>query len=221
MKKILLLEDDMSLGATLAERLARESYAVEWVKDLASGRKFVNSERFDLAVLDVGLPDGNGFEFAKEIRDHSLMPFIFVSARSGAEDRLMGYEIGAEEYIPKPFHLKELLLRVKHVLENHGVTPMVDRKGVRIDVEALKVERAGQIERLTLKEASMLKLLLDKAPKAVSRDEILNLVWGAGEFPSNRTVDNVVLRLRQVLGNEFEGAIESVRGLGYRWTLKD
>lgn len=218
MKKVLLLEDDQSLGATLSERLAREEYEVQWVKDLSSGRKALSAARFDLAILDVGLPDGSGFEWAKEIRGYSLMPFIFVSARSNAEDRLLGYEIGAEEYIPKPFHLKELLLRVRHVLENHGVTPVIDHKGVSIDVEGLRVVRGQQTEKLTLKEASLLKLLIDRAPKAVSRDEILENVWGANEYPSNRTVDNVVLRLRHVMGDEFEGAIESVRGLGYRWT---
>jgi two-component system, OmpR family, phosphate regulon response regulator PhoB len=219
MKKVLLLEDDQSLGATLSERLIREKYHVEWVKDLASARKAAEQSKFDLAILDVGLPDGSGFDWAKELRTQTLMPFIFVTARGSAEDRLKGYEIGAEEYIPKPFHLKELLMRVRHVLENHGVTPTIERENARIDVESLRVERAGKFESLTLKEASLLKLLIDRSPKAVSRDEILEAVWGEQEFPSNRTVDNVIVRLRQILGREFDGAIESVRGLGYRWVL--
>jgi len=217
MRPILLLEDDETLGATLSERLGREGYLVQWVKDLRSGQMALEKQRFDLAILDVGLPDGSGFDWAKAIRETSLLPFIFVTARSGAEDRLRGYEIGAEEFIPKPFHLKELLLRVRHVLENHSPSALVEVGSLNIDIDRMLVIGPSGQFRLTLKEATVLKILVGRSPKAVSRDEILDLVWGRDEFPTQRTVDNVILRLRQVLGPEHESLIESVRGVGYRW----
>lgn len=221
MKKVLLLEDDASLGATLSERLVKESYLVEWVRDIKSGRKAILNSNFDLAILDVGLADGSGFDLAKEIRAESLLPFIFVTAQADAEDRLKGYEIGAEEYIPKPFHLKELLLRVRHVLENHSFTPVIEMNGVKVDIDRMIVMKGKEVEKLNLKEATLLKLLIARTPKAVSRDEILDLIWGEDDFPSNRTIDNIILRLRQALGPSLGDCIESVRGLGYRWIFKE
>src|SRR5689334_221910 len=115
MKHLLLVEDDSSLGATLQERLEKEGYSVDWATTQNEAISFLKSRAPDLVILDVGLPDGSGFDLAKKIKSESLVPFIFVTAMTNAEYRLEGYEIGAEEYIPKPFHLKELLIRVKHV----------------------------------------------------------------------------------------------------------
>ncbi|HEX4924864.1 MAG TPA: response regulator, partial [Bdellovibrionales bacterium] len=118
MKHLLLVEDDPSLGATLQERLEKEGYSVAWAQSRAEAESAFARKPPDLVILDVGLPDGSGFDLAKLIKKKSVVPFIFVTAMTTAEYRLEGFEIGAEEYIPKPFHLKELLLRVKHVLDN-------------------------------------------------------------------------------------------------------
>lgn len=217
MKKLLLVEDDKSLGTTLSERLTKEELRVHWVTELRKARESIDKEKFDLIVLDVGLPDGSGFDLAREVREKSSVPFIFVTAQGAAEDRLRGYEIGAEEYIPKPFHLKELLLRIKHVLENHVQAPQLQVGDVLIDFASRTVSRESQEERLNLKEYMVLKLLVDKSPQALSRDDILNFVWGENEFPTNRTVDNVILRLRQILGDKVGQNIKSVRGVGYQW----
>jgi two-component system, OmpR family, phosphate regulon response regulator PhoB len=221
MKRVLLLEDDDGLGATLTERLTDEGYDVVWSKTLHGARSKM-SGHFDLAILDVGLPDGSGFDWAREMRSSSLTPFIFVTARSTAEDRLHGYELGADEYIPKPFHLRELLLRVRHVLENH-VTIKAFRVGdVMVDVTALTLTKGPVEERLTVKEAAFLQLLIARSPQAVSRDDVLNIVWGPSEAPSHRSVDNMVVRLRQMFGsNDTDGVIESVRGVGYRWIYSE
>lgn len=216
MKHLLLLEDDTSLGATLSERLVKESFKVDWCKSIAEARQKLKEGRYDLAILDVGLPDGSGFDLAKEIREKSLMPFIFVTALGSAEERLMGYEIGAEEYIPKPFHLKELILRVGHVLENHSFN--LHKFGdLELDLMALEVRHKDRVESLSFKEAALLKLLIERSPVPVSRDEILNNIWGEEEFPSNRTVDNIIVRIRQALGEVLGARIESVRGIGYKW----
>ncbi len=225
MKRLLLVEDDESLGATLQERLAKEGYAAEWARDLASARAKAKHSTFDLVVLDVGLPDGTGLEFAQELRAASNVPFIFVTARNSAEDRLLGYEIGAEEYIPKPFHLKELLLRVRHVLDNHPIessSPRGERKfivfGRTIDLDAMAVEAAdGKREFLAARDHRLLEFLIQSSPKVVSRDEILNEVWGEEKFPSSRTVDNAIVRLRQALGDREGTVIRSVRSVGYQW----
>lgn len=213
MTKILLVEDDSSLGATLHERLIKEGYDVHWTTSrkeaLAAGRERV----FDLYIFDVGLPDGDGFELAREI---GPKPLIFLTAQGDAESRLQGYDLGAEEYIPKPFHLRELLMRIRHVLENHR--PMVELKTKTglFNFDKLTFEKNGQSESVPVKDMQLLKLLIDRSPRVVSRDEALNALWGEDKFPSNRTVDNAILRLRTLLAEEA-ALIESVRGVGYRW----
>ena len=224
MKRLLLVEDDESLGATLQERLQKEGYAVDWATSLREARTKSAGDPYSLIILDVGLPDGTGTEFAKELRARSRVPFIFVTARNSAEDRLEGYELGAEEYIPKPFHLKELLLRVRHVLENHADSPATSapRKftclGKTIDLDAMAIESAdGKREFLAARDNRLLEFLIGVSPKVVSRDEILNEVWGEEKFPSTRTVDNAMVRLRQALGDRDGKVIRSVRSVGYQW----
>jgi DNA-binding response OmpR family regulator len=225
MKRLLLVEDDESLGATLQERLQKEGYTVDWATSLKQARAISVGDPFHLVILDVGLPDGTGTEFAKELRARSRVPFIFVTARNSAEDRLEGYEIGAEEYIPKPFHLKELLLRVRHVLENHTKDP-VSAAGARrlsvlgktIDLDAMAIESAdGKREFLAARDSRLLEFLIGVSPKVVSRDEILNEIWGEEKFPSTRTVDNAMVRLRQAIGDRDGKVIRSVRSVGYQW----
>lgn len=228
MKKLLLVEDDESLGATLQERLQKEGYTVEWARTIRDARARSEREAFGLVILDVGLPDGTGTEFAKELRKRAPTPFIFVTARNSAEDRLEGYEIGAEEYIPKPFHLKELLLRVKHVLEQHveasdGEAKLDKRRRIRclgrtIDLDAMAIESSdGKREFLAARDNRLLEFLIAAAPRVVSRDEILNEVWGEEKFPSSRTVDNAMVRLRQAIGDRDGSVIRSVRSVGYQW----
>lgn len=223
MRRLLLVEDDSSLGETLRERLEKEGYAVIWADSLETARVAVQSveARFDLILLDVDLPDGSGFDFAREVRGRLTTPFIFVTAMNSAEHRLEGYEIGADEYVPKPFHLKELLLRVRHVLETHPPEGegSVLRVGERsIDLTARSVTGPeGEVEFLPARDFELLKLLIESAPRVLSRDEILNVVWGEDKFPSTRTVDNAIVRLRQCLGDHEATVIRSVRGVGYQW----
>lgn len=221
MRKLLLVEDDASLGETLRERLEKESYQVSFAETLKDAQAHVSRQAFDLIILDVNLPDGSGFEFAREVKKNRSTPFIFVTAMNSAEHRLEGYEIGAEEFIPKPFHLKELLMRVRHVLDTH---PPVDAEtrlkiGEReIDFEARAVIMpGGEKEFLATRDFELLRLLIETAPAVVSRDEILNRIWGEDKFPSHRTVDNSIVRLRQSLGDTGSRLIRSVRGVGYQW----
>ena len=225
MKRLLLVEDDASLGETLRERLEREGYEVEWAESLGDAEKIAlasdaNHGGFDLIVLDVNLPDGSGFDFARRVRAKKPTPFIFVTAMNTAEHRLEGYEIGAEEYIPKPFHLKELLLRVRHVLETHEPTNsnrvLAGSRLIDLDARAV-ISAGGEREFLATRDFELLKLLIMSSPKVLSRDEILDQLWGEDQYPSHRTVDNSIVRLRQILGDDGGRMIRSVRGVGYQW----
>lgn len=212
--KLLLVEDDPSLGATLQERLLKESYQVDWAQSFAQAKKSLLEERYDLVLLDVTLPDGDGFALAKVVQEKT--PFLFMTAMSSAENRLAAYEMGAQEFIPKPFHLKELLLRVQHVLEAHQLPHEIIYSEGKLDLLRMTIVRKdGYTELLQPRDFQLLKLLIQVAPRVLSRDEILNKVWGEDKFPSNRTVDNAIVRLRQGLGSAE--LIRSVRGLGYQW----
>jgi two-component system, OmpR family, phosphate regulon response regulator PhoB len=215
MKRLLLVEDDPTLGLTLKERLSGEGYEVRWAASAADARSAFSEDGWDLVIFDVGLPDGSGFELAREWR--AKAPFLFVTALSDAEHRLRGFDLGAEEYIPKPFHLRELLLRVQHVLENHRRRRLLHFRGTEIDFEALTLRAPdGKVHRPAAKDFQLLTLLIERSPKVVSRDEILDTVWSTDHLGNQRTVDNSIVRLRGL----FPGAnpIRSVRGVGYQWT---
>lgn len=224
--KLLLVEDDKSLGSTLTERLVKEGYSVQWAETLRKAREKLSDSNPDLIILDVGLPDGSGFDFAKEVsQKNNKTPFLFLTALASAPDRLKGFELGAEEYIPKPFHLKELLLRVKHVLDSHrhihetlSNQKRLCFKGYKIDLESFIITTPQNEKiQLTARDSGLLNLLLTEKNRVVSRDEILDKLWGEDNFPTNRTIDNSIVRLRQAFGEFGQDAIKSIRGVGYRW----
>ena len=218
MKRLLLVEDDRSLGATLYERLSRESYDVSWVETQQRGLKKLDEGMWDLVILDIGLPDGSGFELARHIKDRTPLPVMFLTALGTAEHRLKGFEIGAEEFIPKPFHLRELLLRVKHVLENHSVRRQVPCNGrlIELDRRAI-VQPDGRREYPAVHDFDLLQLLITNTPRVISRNQVLDVVWGEDKLPNQRTIDNMIVRLRQSLGDTSSRYIRSVRGIGYQW----
>ena len=217
MSRVLLVEDDRSLGKTLAERLTKEGIDVEGVETLASGLAAAQ-QPWDLAIVDVMLPDGSGFDLAPEIRRRSLTPIMFMTALNSAESRLRGFELGADEYLPKPFHLKEFMLRVRHVLHTQPPRRTLHVGDIAIDWDAMAVDRpnADRVF-LQVRDCRVLQLLVESAPRALDRSEILDRAWGETEFPSQRTVDNAIVRLRQALGDEDGRLIRSVRGIGYQW----
>ncbi len=217
MARVLLVEDDRSLGTTLAERLAIEGLDVQWVETLESGRAAARQGGWDLAIVDVMLPDGSGFDLAPEIRRQSRTPIMFMTALNSAESRLTGFELGADEYLPKPFHLKEFLLRVQHVLTTQAPRRQLQVGALLIDWDAMSVARDGGREFLQLRDCRVLQMLVEAAPRAVSRSEILDRVWGEQEFPTQRTVDNAIVRLRQALDDHNGELIRSVRSVGYQW----
>ena len=166
--KLLLVEDDTSLATTLKERLTKEGYSICWVNTLSKARSELKSSTPNLIILDVGLPDGSGFDLAKELFEKNAnIPFLFLTALAGAPERLKGFELGAEEFIPKPFHLKELLLRVKHVLDAHRhVRDSLQNKflfhGYIIDFESYQIfTPEGETISLSARDSGLLQMLIN------------------------------------------------------------
>lgn len=219
MSSILLVEDDHSLGSTLRERLERDGYQIAWVRTKTEALALFEQQRFDLCILDISLPDGSGMDLARDIRMRSNAAFIFLTAMNTAEHRLEGYELGAEEFIPKPFFLKELLLRVQRVLgRSSSASELLRIGGLEIDFKQRSLRFPdGAVEFPPTKDFSLLKLLIDSAPAALSREEIREQIWGSDSKSTARTVDNSIMRLRQSLRRAEQDCIRSVRGVGYQW----
>lgn len=216
MSRLLVVEDDSSLGATLQERLQREGFDVAWTQSLSEARLALSSQRPEVIVLDVSLPDGSGFDLAREVRGQ--IPFLMMTALSSAENRLAGFELGAEEFVPKPFHFRELLLRLRHVLEHHKPHQEIRSGGFALVPESLQlVLPSGERRHLSVKDFSVLRMLVEASPRVVSRDAILNRIWGEDQFPSPRTVDNSIVRIRSEVGDPAGERIRTVRGVGYQW----
>jgi two-component system alkaline phosphatase synthesis response regulator PhoP len=227
--RLLLVEDERNVAETLTERLSAEGFQIKRADSVASARRAIAEADVELALLDVGLPDGNGFELAKLLRERAPgTAIVFLTAHATPEDRVRGLELGADDYIGKPFHFRELLLRINNCLKRAQDLQRVpgDIRGqVRIgralvDFERFSATVNGQSVALTHKECAVLRLLAERVGKAVSRDEILDRAWSADEFPTSRTVDNFIVRLRKLI--EADAAdprvIRSIRGVGYLLT---
>jgi DNA-binding response OmpR family regulator len=223
---LLLVEDDANVARTLAERFSSEGFAVTHAGGVAAARAALQRQHFQAAVLDVGLPDGDGFEVAKHLREVSPQTaMLFLTARGTPEDRIHGLELGADDYMTKPFAFRELLLRVQNMLKRARdlQSPATSGGPVRIgmatvDFARFTAQSGTSLHRLTHKECAVLQLLLERSGRAVSRDEILNRAWAQDEFPTERTVDNFILRLRRLVERDPANpqTIRSIRGVGYQ-----
>jgi len=226
--KILVLEDEENVGATLVERLQREGYQVDWAKSARQAEGYVMAGQYNLALVDVGLPDGDGFDVVENLnKKQENCAVIFLTAFGTAEQRILGLELGAEDYVVKPFHIKELLLRIRNALKRFSYSSSVPTevesqkillgKAV-ISLSKFEVESDGDVHSLTYTECTLLKFLIERRGKVVSRDEILNFVWAKEDDPTPRTIDNFILRLRRLIEEDPEHPqlIVTVRGVGYQ-----
>jgi DNA-binding response OmpR family regulator len=220
---ILLVEDDKSMGPTLKERLELENYSVYLASSLESARNSIQKKIPDLVILDLGLPDGSGFTLAEELTKlNNYPPFLFLTAMANAPERLKGYELGASEFIPKPFHLKELMIRITKVVnslpEKNEFLDQIDFNGYTINFLGYEIiSPKKEVTPLSARDCGLLKLLISEKHRVVSRDEILDKIWGEESFPTNRTIDNSIVRIRGALGEQGNSAIKSIRSVGYRW----
>lgn len=224
---ILLIEDNDLLGASLIDNLQMENFTVDWVQDGETGLNAAMKGVHDLIILDLSLPKLDGFEILSTVRKSHNTPVLILSAKSTVQDKIQGLELKADDYLTKPFHFKELLLRVQSVLRRSQPKEK-DLKRLKIgnanfDFDAQQVEIKGGVEKLTDKETRVLKLLLTYSNQVVAREKILDLVWGYNNYPSTRTIDNMIVKFRKWIEIDPTNPtiITSHRGIGYSLMLKE
>jgi two-component system alkaline phosphatase synthesis response regulator PhoP len=223
-RRILLVEDEPGLVLTLTDRLKGEGYDVESVRDGAAGLARASEGGFDLVLLDVMLPGMNGFDVCQTLRQRGIdTPIVMLTARGQLVDRVVGLKIGADDYIPKPFEMAELVARIEARLRRTPpAAPAADGYqfgDVRVDFRRAEVERNGQVLELSAREFQLLRYFIEHRGAALSRDELLNEVWGYHSMPSTRTVDVHVAWLRQKIEPNAKRPqfILTVHGIGYRF----
>ena len=228
-RTVLVVEDDASIALGLRINLQGEGYRVLVAEDGERGLDLARTESPDLIVLDVMLPNMNGLEVLQALRSEGrTMPIIILSARTGEMDKVTGLELGAEDYVAKPFSLAELLARVRAGLrrapmpreETAAALTSHTFADVVIDTNARTVTRAGGAVEMTAREFDVLMCLIDNRGRAMARDEIFQRVWGPNHHGTPRTIDNFIQQLRAKLEVDPQAPahFQTVRGIGYRFT---
>jgi two-component system response regulator CpxR len=229
--RILVIDDDVELCELVAEYLGAEGYAVEAVHDGVEGLQKALNNSFALVILDVMLPGIKGFQALRQIRNKSQVPVIMLTARGDFVDRILGFEIGADDYLPKPFNPRELVVRIQAVLRRTSRTEADDVSGplgplvvgdLQLDKSARLVRRGDRDVELTGVEFDLLCTLLESAGQVMQRDELVKAVLGRELAPFDRSIDVHVSNLRRKLGPTLEGRerIQAVRGVGYVYAVE-
>jgi DNA-binding response OmpR family regulator len=226
-ERILVIEDDPSILRGLQLNLGMEGYAVRSASDGETGLELARGERFDLLVVDVMLPRLDGLGVVREIRRHDPdLPVLILSAKGAEADKVAGLQLGADDYMVKPFSLKELLARIDALLRRRrargetGEPRAVRRAGpVELDLAARRATVEGRALELTAREFDLLAFFVTNPDRVYSREQLMEAVWGSRYFGTARTVDNFVARLRAHIGDDAEAPrhLETVRGVGYRF----
>lgn len=224
MPKILYVEDDPNLGFVTKDNLELEGYEIVHFQDGKEAWKSFSKERYDLCLLDVMLPELDGFSLAEKIRKQNLqVPIIFLTAKTMQEDRITGLKIGGDDYVTKPFSIEELSLRIRIFLKRKEVNKIVGGVGnwkigvYTFDYQQLTIQSATKIEQLTHREAEVLKFLCERKNQVIKRDEILTAIWGRDDYFLGRSLDVFVTRLRKMLAEDTSIKIENVHGIGFRF----
>ena len=224
---ILVVDDEAHLATGIRENLEAEGYRAEVAHDGTAGLERLRAEPFDLVVLDVMMPNMDGLELCAQLRRDGIQtPVLFLTVKGAAEDRVRGFEAGGDDYLAKPFHLKELLLRVAAILRRSSwyqssPSAALEFGGNRVDFKTYEARAWDDSPHsLTHKEAMILRVLADQPGNIVTREEILDRVWGYEVFPSTRTIDNFIVRLRKRFERNPEAPahFHTIRGVGYRFT---
>ncbi len=231
MQKILIIEDEPNIRELVLYNLNQSGYCGMEAEDGLQGLSMVKSETPDLILLDIMLPGKNGYDICKELRaEGNRTPIIMLTAKNEEIDKVLGLEFGADDYISKPFGIRELMARIKAVLrryenrqEQDGVVNGMGQDGIKIgdlviNTESHEVKLAGKLLELTLKEFDLLKVLAENRGRVMTRDQLLDKVWGFDYIGETRTVDVHIRYLRKKLGDEDnEGKyIQTIRGMGYK-----
>jgi DNA-binding response OmpR family regulator len=223
-RKILVVEDEQSIADPLAHALEREGFAPVVAATAAEALQAVRGRVPDLVLLDVMLPDGDGRDVLREIRTFSRTPVIMLTARGEEMDRVIGLELGADDYVSKPFSATELVARIRAVLRRTSAPPpesksVLEVGDVRVDLDTREVTRGGEPVQLTLKEFELLRMLMEGAGKVVRRTDLMDQIWDPNWYGSMKTLDVHVSSLRKKLGDDSAEPryIRTARGVGFRF----
>ena len=213
--RILLVEDDRMVGAAVLQALRDAAYAVDWVTDGRAAIEAANLEPYDLALLDLGLPEQDGLRVLRRFREiRDRLPVIIVTARDGIEDRIGGLDLGADDYLVKPFEVRELLARMRAILRRQGSggSPILSNGAISLDPATHEASHAGETCRLTAREFALLQALLTRPGAILSRGELEGRIYGWNEEVESNAVEFLIHALRRKLGAT---AIRNVRGVGW------
>lgn len=222
MSKILIIEDEKEMARGLKDIFEFEGYEVNTAENGADGLQSVNKNEPDCIILDVMLPDMSGYQVCEQIRRKLKTPILMLTAKSQDHDKILGLKLGADDYLTKPFSLGELLARVMALLRRHSqYAPSIDfiRVGASVvDVKHFIIRRGGKEYSMSHYEVELLKLLFAHVNQPVTRDEILDKAWGTEKFPTNRTVDNFIVKLRKKIEEDYKNPrhILTIYGVGYK-----
>ena len=228
-RTILLIEDETAISEPLASALQREGFDPVVAGTVAEGLELFEKRSPDLVLLDVMLPDGDGRDVLRTIRETSRTPVVMLTARGEEMDRVLGLELGADDYVTKPFSAAELAARIRAVLRRAGDEPaaepgsVLESGDVRMDLGTHEATKNGALLELTVKEFELLRVFLERAGKLVKRDELVHEVWDPAWFGSTKTLDVHVSALRKKLGDDPADPryIHTVRGVGFRFDPAD
>ncbi|MBC8591032.1 response regulator transcription factor [Wansuia hejianensis] len=225
MTKVLLVEDDTTLSMGIQYSLEKEGYTVDIGRDFAMGRDMVNNNEYDLIILDVGLPDGNGFDLCRYIRKDQMTPIIFLTAQDEEVNVVMGLDIGGDDYITKPFRINELISRIKAVLRRYGNISRTDiliSKDIKVCLLESKVYIKDELVFLTPSEYKLLNILMNHPHQVLPRTKILESLWDVdGDFVDDNSLSVYIRRLREKIEEDSSKPtyVKTVRGIGYTWDV--
>jgi len=225
-RKILLVEDDFNLGIVIQDFLSLEGYSVHLCRDGKEGLQKFNKNDYDVCLLDVMLPEKDGYEIAEDIRKvNKEIPIIFLTAKSNPEDKVKGFKAGGDDYITKPFNREEFLLRIKAILRRANNEYNEEEEGIikinsyKLDFKNLKLTCSEDEKKLTKRETAILKLLSENRNKVIERGLVLNLIWGDDNYFNGRSLDVFITKLRKYLKYDETISINNIHGVGFKLEL--
>ncbi|MFH1118833.1 MAG: response regulator transcription factor [Bacteroidota bacterium] len=224
---ILYVEDDLTLSFVTRDNLMLKGYEVAFAEDGLKAMEMISSGSYDLYILDVMLPGMDGFTLAGKIRENNIdTPIIFLTAKSFKEDRIQGLQLGADDYITKPFSIEELVLKIEVFLRRSKIVPLANNRTSSIklgefsfDILNQQLIRGDKIQPLTFRECELIRLFADNLNQIVKREQILIKVWGNDQYFSSRSLDVFISRIRKLLKAEPSIKIENIHNIGYRMKI--
>ena len=225
--KILLAEDDTSLGFMISDQLKSDGYEVTLCSDGAEAFKKFNDEKFHLCIFDVMMPKKDGFTLAKDIRKlDTEIPILFLTAKSMTEDKVLGFKSGGDDYLTKPFSIEELQVRLTSLLKRVNIQSEVEEEKIILigsytfDLENFILKHSNFEKTLTKKEAQILKVLYKFKNQVVERDVVLNAVWGQDDYFVGRSLDVFITKLRKYFSEDEGIQITNIHGIGFKLSLQ-